>query len=367
MSLHLRLETKPGSGCDQSEPASGRRAAPVRLAAMLVSVAVIVSAGCSGSSNDATPTSSTASNTSSPVSAEPPSVEPDDGTTDTTSSADDIDPIDTASVGSGSVVDTAIPSTTTPRPLPLLDCTEPPLQIAETLMLQRQRQLPVTGCADGISEFIESSPDSFPCWNECADGSTFVAFQLNDVAVELEILDQETVQFNTGSSVLYVATYLTQGGDLVESAESIRFIEDDAQRLGAIEVNVNDLSDQRASAETALTTYFDALVAEDYATAAELLIGASSVGWEERSDLSRFLQEELVDEQTPEQLESALAQWCEQGALCRTPDRIEYDITPQHGIRGIAQYDTDAGVIESEFFGGTFEGFQEVRGLPPLP
>jgi hypothetical protein len=94
---------------------------------------------------------------------------------------------------------------------------------------------------------------------------------------------------------------------------------------------------------------------------------------DERADLGRLVDEGLLpDGWTGDgaagrvaDVANAIGAWCRDGALCRAPDRLRAEVTPQHTIRAVATYEVDGRSFDTVFTPST-DG-ESVIGLPPNP
>jgi hypothetical protein len=260
------------------------------------------------------------------------------------------------------------PPTTTPLSIPPLSCTESIVTIAERVLIERRQRTPVSSCV-AVDALPPDAPLAPPCWDRCADGRMFSDFVLDTDGHATENATE------SGLSVRYVARYVDKDGVESTVAETFSFqpAGDERQGMQLSGVTSTDLSSQEAALLGLLDGYFAALERNDFTSAAVILVGSSSVPSEERPDLGRFVDEGLLadgwtgdgaDGQVAD-VASAIGAWCRDGALCRAPDRLRAEVTPQHTIRAVATYEVDGRSFDTVFTPSA--NGESVIGLPPNP
>jgi hypothetical protein len=260
------------------------------------------------------------------------------------------------------------PPTTTPLSIPPLSCTESIVTIAERVLIERRQRTPVSSCV-AVDALPPAAPLAPPCWDRCADGRIF-----SDFVLDTDGLATENAAAS-GASVRYVARYVDEDGVESTVAETLSFqpAGDDRPGMQLSGVTSTDLSAQEVALLALLDGYFAALESNDFTSAAVILLGSSSKPGEERADLGRLIDEGLLpDGWTGDgaagqvaDVANAIGAWCRDGALCRAPDRLRAEVTPQHTIRAVATYDVDGRSFDTVFTPST--NGDSVIGLPPNP
>lgn len=258
-------------------------------------------------------------------------------------------------------LDGSAPSTTQPLPVATTSCDESVVTIAERLLIERRQRDAPSSCIDRAAP-IDDPGVGPPCWDRCVDGRTFSDFVLDTAAAAVEA-DGEA-----GPSVRYVARYTDATGISSTVGETLWFAPADGSDGWVLtDVTSVDLSRPRSALVALVGEFFTALEAGDFAVAAELMTrDPSGLGHPERADLGRLVDEGLLPRDGIAEggdLAQALRRWCDSGALCRVPDDLRTEVTPQHTIRVVATHLVDGRSFDSVFT--TPDG--TLHGIPPRP
>jgi hypothetical protein len=237
----------------------------------------------------------------------------------------------------------AIPSTTTPVRLAPLVCVGGAVEVAERMLIERRRGVTAVGCGDGSRQ-----AELDVCWSRCDDDQVFVDFDLNTTSPGHSRPGDDGDGDGETVAIDYAARYATEPGGTTTAAETLVLTRSDPTgRWVLTNLEVADTSAERTAATATMETYFAALRAGDYPTAAGLMLRAESVNG--RDDLGRLVDEGFLTGTSLDEIADALAQWCESGAECTATPELEIEVTATHSLRAIATYQVPTGTFETTF------------------
>lgn len=291
-----------------------------------------------------------------PMTTTPPASAPDDNPFSVPQATMDT----TAPVPTSERVTTA-PPTTEPRSTTAPSdeaCRQQPEALTAALLEARRNQTVDSDCTEPVSELFVAVPEQPPCWYRCADGRDVVHYDWGE-PVRTETAD--------GLQRWVVSTVVEYAGGDDPARERVReswTFSDDEGVLELIDLQAVSTGEQEQTALDAVGAFHEALSAERWDEAAELLY-PGSVELDERADLVALFDAALLGTDSKhDNVADALRAWCEAGALCQQPSdltlRIDHD-----AVTVTASYPDQA--TTGAFRGVEVGGQPAIMGLPPNP
>ncbi len=233
------------------------------------------------------------------------------------------------------------PSTTVPVPIDDHGCTGRPVEVVERILIERRQGVTAPACVRAGAVAVAGSS----CWTVCADGRTFVDFELDTTSAPEQRIGADGAPETV---VPFAARYATGDGTTTAAASAVLRPSADGARWELVAVLDVDMVVTLATARSSAERFVDALRTGDHHTAASLMTGGAdppdlAAG---RDDLGRLADDGFLVGTSTDAVADALAGWCASGASCDVVPTLELEVTAAHDVRVIATYELDGGTYE---------------------